>query len=156
MQTVLLAAGQGTRMRPLTDQRAKPMLSVADKPLAAHTAQTAVEAGASKLVIVVGYESTAVREYFGEEYAGVPVEYAEQTEQRGTADAVRVAEPHLDDGPFAVLNGDALYDEASLTKLFQSYPAVGSYRVDDPTQYGVLYTDESNNNTRVTGVIEKP
>ncbi|WP_411967243.1 bifunctional sugar-1-phosphate nucleotidylyltransferase/acetyltransferase [Haloferax sp. YSSS75] len=156
MQTVLLAAGQGTRMRPLTDNRAKPMLPVADKPLAAHTATTAVEAGASKLIVVVGYESKAVREYFGDEYAGVPIEYAEQTEQRGTADAVRAAEPHLDPGPFAVLNGDALYDEASLTRLYESAPAVGSYRVDDPTQYGVLYTEESNNDTRVTGVVEKP
>ncbi|EMA08279.1 bifunctional sugar-1-phosphate nucleotidylyltransferase/acetyltransferase [Haloferax denitrificans] len=154
MQTILLAAGQGTRMRPLTEQRAKPMLPVVDKPLAAHTATTAVNAGASRLIIVVGYESEAVREYFGDEYAGVPVDYAVQSEQRGTADAVRAAEPQLDDGPFAVLNGDALYDEASLTQLFENAPAVGSYRVDDPTQYGVLYTDEDD--TRATGVIEKP
>ncbi|KAB1198192.1 MULTISPECIES: bifunctional sugar-1-phosphate nucleotidylyltransferase/acetyltransferase [Haloferax] len=156
MQTILLAAGQGTRMRPLTEHRAKPMLPVADKPLAAHTAETAVEAGASKLIVVVGYESEAVREYFGDEYTGVPVEFAEQTEQRGTADAVRAAEPHLEPGPFAVLNGDALYDEASLTRLYESSPAVGSYRVEDPTQYGVLYTEKSTNDTRVTGVIEKP
>ncbi|RDZ39006.1 MULTISPECIES: bifunctional sugar-1-phosphate nucleotidylyltransferase/acetyltransferase [Haloferax] len=154
MQTILLAAGQGTRMRPLTDHRAKPMLPVVDKPLAAHTATTAVNAGASRLIIVVGYESEAVREYFGDEYAGVPVNYAVQSEQRGTADAVRAAEPHLDDGQFAVLNGDALYDEVSLTQLFENAPAVGSYRVDDPTQYGVLYTAEDD--TRATGVIEKP
>ncbi|ELZ97046.1 glucose-1-phosphate thymidylyltransferase [Haloferax mucosum ATCC BAA-1512] len=156
MQTVILAAGQGTRMRPLTERRAKPMLPVADRPLSAHTAKTAVDAGASRLIIVVGYESDAVCEFFGDEFAGVPVEYAEQTEQRGTADAVRAAESHLDDGPFAVLNGDALYDEPSLTRLYEQAPAVGSYRVADPTQYGVLYTAESDGDTRVTGVVEKP
>ena len=156
MQTVLLAAGQGTRIRPLTDRRPKPMLPVADRPLAAHAADAAVAAGASKLVVVVGYESEQVREYFGDEYGGVPVEYAEQTEQRGTADAVRVAAAHLDPGPFAVLNGDALSDADSVATLYDAGPAVGSYRVDNPSAYGVLHTEESGSDIRVTGVTEKP
>lgn len=143
-------------MRPLTDRRPKPMLPVAGKPLVAHTAETAVAAGASRLVIVVGYESTDVRAYFGDEYAGVPVEFAEQADQRGTADAVRAGADALDDGPFAVLNGDALYDEASLTALYDRAPSVGSYRVDNPSAYGVLHTSESEGETRVTGVTEKP
>jgi hypothetical protein len=62
MQVVVLAAGQGTRMRPLTDRRPKPMLPVADRPLCAHTADAAVEAGADELLFVVGYEAEAVRE----------------------------------------------------------------------------------------------
>ncbi|WP_348611682.1 bifunctional sugar-1-phosphate nucleotidylyltransferase/acetyltransferase [Halobaculum rarum] len=156
MQTVILAAGQGTRMRPLTDRRPKPMLPVAETPLVAHTAEAAVAAGASRLVIVVGYESEAVRTYFGDEFAGVPVEFAEQPDQRGTADAVRKGASRLEDGPFAVLNGDALYDHASLRTLYDSAPAVGSYRVDNPSAYGVLHTEESGDETRVTGVTEKP
>jgi bifunctional UDP-N-acetylglucosamine pyrophosphorylase/glucosamine-1-phosphate N-acetyltransferase len=156
MQTVLLAAGQGTRIRPLTDRRPKPMLPVADRPLAAHAADAAVAAGASKFVVVVGYEGDRVRAYFGDEYAGVPVEYAEQTEQRGTADAVRVAAEHLDPGPFAVLNGDALSDADSVGALYDAGPAVGSYRVDDPSAYGVLHVEESVDGIRVTGVTEKP
>jgi len=158
MQTVLLAAGTGTRMRPLTDRRPKPMLPVADRPLVAHAAATAAAAGASRLVAVVGYEADDVRSYLGETYAGVPVEYAEQPEQRGTADAVRAAEPHLADGPFAVLNGDALYDEASLRELYDTAPAVGSYRVDNPSAYGVLRTEggATDGSDRVIGVIEKP
>lgn len=156
MQTIILAAGQGTRMRPLTDRRPKPMLPVAGKPLLAHTAEAAVEAGASRLVIVVGYESADVREYFTDKFAGVPIEFAEQPDQRGTADAVRTAAAHLDSGPFAVLNGDALYDHASLETLYESAPAVGSYRVDNPSAYGVLHTEQANKETRVTGVTEKP
>jgi UDP-N-acetylglucosamine diphosphorylase/glucosamine-1-phosphate N-acetyltransferase len=154
MQTVLLAAGKGTRMRPLTEFVPKPMLPVADRPLVAHTASTAVAAGASKLVLVVGYEADSVREYFGDEYEGVPVETVTQEQQRGTADAVRAAKPALESGPFAVLNGDALYDEASLAELYGQAPAVGSFRVDDPTSYGVLHT--TTDEQQVTGVTEKP
>jgi bifunctional UDP-N-acetylglucosamine pyrophosphorylase/glucosamine-1-phosphate N-acetyltransferase len=126
-------------------------LPVADRPLVAHTADAAVEAGASELLLVVGYEADAVREYFGGEYRGVPVEFAVQAEQLGTADAVRSASEYLD-GPFAVLNGDNLYDRASIAALFDAGPAVAAYRVDDPTAYGVLSTGQG----RVTGIVEKP
>ncbi|KAB1185033.1 MULTISPECIES: bifunctional sugar-1-phosphate nucleotidylyltransferase/acetyltransferase [Haloferax] len=154
MQTVILAAGRGTRMRPLTDRRPKPMLPVGDKPLVAHTADAAIDAGASSLTLVVGYEADDVRSYFGTERRGIPVEFAVQEAQRGTADAVRAAAAHLDpEGPFVVLNGDALYDVPSLTELYDGGPAVGSFRVDNPSSYGVLETD---GNDFVTGVIEKP
>ncbi|CQR53305.1 bifunctional sugar-1-phosphate nucleotidylyltransferase/acetyltransferase [Haloferax massiliensis] len=154
MQTVILAAGRGTRMRPLTDRRPKPMLPVADRPLVAHTADAAVEAGATDITLVVGYEAGDVRDYFGDERGGVPVEFAVQSEQRGTADAVRAAAPHLDpDEPFVVLNGDALYDVPSLSTLYEGTPAVGSFRVADPSSYGVLDTDDEG---FVTGVVEKP
>ena len=148
-------------MRPLTASRPKPMVPVADRPLVAHTIDAAVDAGASRLVLVVGYEADAVRSYFGDSYRGVPVTFAVQTEQRGTADAVRVAATELDDGPFVVLTGDALYDTPSLTRLYESGPAVGSYRVDNPSSYGVLVTDGDGDGSdggeiRVTGVIEKP
>ncbi|SFR74544.1 bifunctional UDP-N-acetylglucosamine pyrophosphorylase / Glucosamine-1-phosphate N-acetyltransferase [Halogeometricum rufum] len=152
MQTVVLAAGVGSRMWPLTEYRPKPMLPVAGKPLVAHTVDAAVEAGATELVLVVGYEADDVRSFFGEEYAGVPVEYAVQEEQLGTADAVRSALDVLDEGRFAVLNGDALYDVPSLTALYDGGPAVGSFEVAEPTSYGVLETDDGY----VTGVVEKP
>jgi bifunctional UDP-N-acetylglucosamine pyrophosphorylase/glucosamine-1-phosphate N-acetyltransferase len=151
MQTVILAAGEGTRMRPLTETTPKPMLPVADRPLVAHTADAAVEAGADELVIVVGYEAATVRDFFGDSYRGVPVTFARQESQRGTADAVRAARPHLD-GPFAVLNGDNLYDAGAIATLFERAPALAAITVDDPTSYGVLSTDGD----RVTGVVEKP
>jgi len=151
MQTVILAAGRGTRMRPLTDSRPKPMLPVAGKPLVAHTADAAVEAGASELLVVVGYEGEEIREYFDEEYRGVPVRTVRQAERRGTADAVRVARDHLD-GQFAVLNGDNIYDPSAIRSLFDSAPSIAAIRVDDPTSYGVLSTAGG----RVTGIVEKP
>lgn len=153
MQTVVLAAGEGTRMRPLTATRPKPMLPVAGRPLLAHTLETAAAAGASRIILVVGYEHQAVRDHFGREYAGIPIEYAVQAAQDGTADAVRAAHPHLDEGPFVVLNGDALYDRDHLRHLYQGDPVVGAYRVDNPCAYGVLQTDASGQ--LVEDVIEK-
>jgi len=138
-------------MRPLTDHTPKPMLPVADRPLVAHTADTAIQAGADELIFVVGYEAEAVRSYFGDEYGGVPVSFAVQEEQLGTADAVAAAKEHLE-GPFAVLNGDNLYDAESLSGLFDAAPSVAAYRVDDPTSYGVLSTEGDT----ITGIVEKP
>jgi bifunctional UDP-N-acetylglucosamine pyrophosphorylase/glucosamine-1-phosphate N-acetyltransferase len=151
MQTVILAAGEGTRMRPLTETVPKPMLPVADRPLCAHTADAAVAAGASELVFVVGYEADAVRGYFGDAYRGVPVAYAIQAEQLGTAHAVEQALDHVD-GAFAVLNGDDIYNEAAVETLFNGGPAVGAYAVEDPRPYGVFSLDGD----RVVDVVEKP
>ncbi|WP_135826238.1 bifunctional sugar-1-phosphate nucleotidylyltransferase/acetyltransferase [Halorussus ruber] len=151
MQAVVLAAGEGTRIRPLSASLPKPMLPVADRPLAAHAAEAAVRGGADELILVVGYEADAVRDYFGDEYAGVPVTYAVQQEQAGTADAVRAASEYLD-GPFAVLNGDNLYEPEAVAALFDGGPSVGAVRVEDPTNYGVLSTEEGV----VTDIVEKP
>jgi len=148
MQTVVLAAGAGTRMRPLTDRRPKPTVPVADRTLVEHVVDGARAAGASRVVVVVGYAADAVREALADR----DVEFAVQERQQGTADAVRAARSALDDAPFAVLNGDVLYDRASLSDLYDAGPAVGAYRVDDPKNYGVLELDDD----QVRGVVEKP
>lgn len=152
MQTVVLAAGQGTRMRPLTATRPKPMLPVAGHPLVAHILDAAVTAGATRLILVVGYEAESVRSHFGSSYRGIPIEYAIQSEQRGTADAVQAAQSHLTSDPFVVLAGDNLYDADSLAGLYESAPAVGAYEVENPRPYGVFELD----NGQVIDVIEKP
>jgi bifunctional UDP-N-acetylglucosamine pyrophosphorylase/glucosamine-1-phosphate N-acetyltransferase len=151
MQTVVLAAGRGSRMEPLTTTTPKPMLPVAGRPLVEHTARGAVAAGASSLVFVVGYRGDTVREHFGASYDGVPISYAEQDQQHGTADALSAASDHLD-GPFVVLNGDDLYDPTSLAGLYGDSPAVGGYSVEDPTAYGVLSVDAGE----VIDITEKP
>lgn len=151
MHVVLLAAGEGTRMRPLSATRPKPMLPVGDRPLLARPLDAAVAAGADELTIVVGYEADVVRSSVGERYRDVPVRYVEQSEQAGTADAVATARDHLD-GPFAVLNGDNLYDHAAIERLFEACPAVAAVEVADPSNYGVLSTADGV----VTGIVEKP
>lgn len=137
-------------MRPLSETYPKPMLPVADRPLLAHTAEAAVEAGADELIIV-DHDFEEVRSYFGEEFAGVPVTIVEQTEQAGTADAVNTAADEID-GPFAVLNGDNLYEPESIRRLFESGPSVGVIRVEEPSNYGVISTDDGT----VSDIVEKP
>ncbi|AEH37695.1 bifunctional sugar-1-phosphate nucleotidylyltransferase/acetyltransferase [Halopiger xanaduensis] len=151
MKAVVLTAGEGTRIRPLSASVPKPMLPVADRPLAAHTVDAAVDAGADEIVLVVGYRAETVRDYFGSEYRGVPVSYAVQEEQAGTADAVNAAREHLE-GPFAVLNGDNLYDPAAIDRLFEACPAVCAVEVDEPSNYGVLSTTDGT----ITDIVEKP
>jgi UDP-N-acetylglucosamine diphosphorylase/glucosamine-1-phosphate N-acetyltransferase len=151
MQAVILAAGEGTRIRPLSRAVPKPMLPVAGEPIASHVADVAVEGGVDELVFVVGYRAEAVRSYFGGTYRGVPVTYAEQASQAGTADAVRAASEHLDDA-FLVLNGDNLYDAAGVAALVSAGPAVGVHRVPDPSNYGVLSVGDGT----VTDIVEKP
>ena len=152
MQTVVLAAGEGTRMRPLTAHTPKPMLPVAGSPLVVHCLEDAIAAGASRVTVVVGYEADAVRTALAGREWPVPVETVTQPTQRGTADAVRAARDALRDEPFAVLNGDVLYDRASLASLYDAGPAVGSFRVENPSAYGVLRVDDD----QVHGVVEKP
>ncbi len=151
MKAVVLAAGEGTRIRPLSADRPKPTLPVADRPLVAHTVDAAVDAGAEEIVLVVGYEAESVRGYFGETYRGTPVSYAVQNERAGTAHAVNTARDHLE-GPFAVLNGDNLYDPESIARLFEDAPAICALEVEDPRNYGVLSTEDG----AVTGIVEKP
>ncbi|NKE35617.1 NTP transferase domain-containing protein [Natronococcus sp. JC468] len=151
MKAVVLAAGEGTRIRPLSSSVPKPMLPVADRPLAAHTVDAVIDAGADEVVLVVGYEADTVEDYFGEEHRGVPISYAIQEEQAGTAHAVNAASDHLE-GPFAVLNGDNLYDQAAIDRLFEECPAVCAIEVEDPRNYGVLSTTDG----AVTDIVEKP
>ncbi len=151
MKAVVLAAGEGTRIRPLSATLPKPMLPVGDRPLVAHTVDAAIDAGAEEIVLVIGYGAGAVREHFGEAYRGVPVAYAVQEDRAGTADAVDAASDHLD-GPFAVLNGDNLYEPAAIARLFSAAPAVCAIEVEEPSNYGVLTVDDGV----VTGIVEKP
>ena len=138
-------------MRPLSESLPKPMLPVADGSLVAHNMRAAVEAGTDELILVVGYEGDTVREAFGETFEGVPIRYATQDSQEGTADALRAASTHVD-GPFAVLNGDIIYRRDALAELFEAAPSVGSTRVENPSNYGILDIVDDT----VTGIVEKP
>ena len=100
MQCVVLAAGEGKRMRPLTANRPKVMLPLANKPMAGHLLCAARESGIHDFIFVVGYQEQEVRDYFGDgKKFGVRVRYVTQRHQRRTADAFRSAEG-LVDRPF--------------------------------------------------------
>ncbi len=150
MLAIVLAADGASRSRLLGGKRAPSMLPVAGRPTVAHTVSAAVDAGAEEVVLVVD-EDEAARSTVGDRFDGVPVHYERQLERAGTAEAARLARDYID-GEFAVLNGDNLYDAASLERLFEAGPSVGTHAVDEPSRYGVLSIEDG----RVTAVTEKP
>jgi bifunctional UDP-N-acetylglucosamine pyrophosphorylase/glucosamine-1-phosphate N-acetyltransferase len=151
MKAVVVAAGEGTRMRPLTATRPKPLLPAAGQSLLEHVLD-ACAPHVDGYVVVVGYRADQVRETVGTAHAGHPVTYVEQAEQLGTAHALLQAEPHVD-GRFLLLNGDVVVDGGLVGDLAAAPgPAVAVRSVPDPSNYGVVAV----RNGRVTGIVEKP
>ncbi|MCE8423913.1 MAG: NTP transferase domain-containing protein [Candidatus Methanoperedens sp.] len=154
MKAVVLAAGQGTRMGPLTRNTPKVMLPIANKPLLYHVIRSAYDAGIRDFVIVVGYGEQIIKEYFKDGSSmGVRIEYVHQEKQLGTADAVGSAEGMVDER-FLVLNGDIIVSAAHIKKLTGcgSDAVLTARHVDNPSEYGVLEVRDN----RVLRIIEKP
>ncbi|MFD1571303.1 bifunctional sugar-1-phosphate nucleotidylyltransferase/acetyltransferase [Halorubrum laminariae] len=152
MYGVVLAAGRGTRMRPLTDQRPKPLLPVGDRTLLEHVLDAARDV-VDAFVVVTGYRGEQIREAIGESYRDHPVDYVEQTEPRGTAHAIAQAEPVVDER-FVVLNGDVLVDPSLPRALADAGgTAVAATEVADPSSYGVISTTSDGTLARI---VEKP
>jgi len=154
LKAVVLAAGQGTRMGPLTRNTPKVMLPIANKPLLYHVIQSAHDAGIRDFVLVVGYGEKIIKEYFKDgSLMGVRIEYVHQEKQLGTADAIGSAEGMVDER-FLVLNGDIIVSSSHIKKLIgsRSDAMLTARHVDNPCEYGVLEVQES----RVLRIIEKP
>jgi UDP-N-acetylglucosamine diphosphorylase/glucosamine-1-phosphate N-acetyltransferase len=154
MKAVVLAAGRGTRMGPLTQNRPKVMLTIANKPILSHVILSACEAGIKEFVLVVGYCSEIVKKYFGDgEEINANIEYAYQDKQLGTADAVSKAEKFIDDR-FLVLNGDIIVSSQHIKNMIKqsSEVVITARQVENPSDFGVLEV----NNSKVLRIIEKP
>ncbi|HSD57261.1 MAG TPA: bifunctional sugar-1-phosphate nucleotidylyltransferase/acetyltransferase, partial [Methanotrichaceae archaeon] len=152
MQAIVLAAGEGSRMRPLTANRPKVMLPVAGKPLLEQIVVRAKEAGIDSFVFVVGYGQSYIKSHFGDgSRLDVKIDYAIQDKQLGTGHALQAAEQKAEDR-FLVLNGDVLPDSDSLKELAASEDnAVAAIKVDDPRRYGVFVEE----NGYFKSVVEK-
>lgn len=154
MKAVILAAGEGTRMRPLTASRPKVMLPIANKPMIEHTIEAAIAAGVKDFVLITGYHEDSLKEYFGNgQKHGVSIEYVHQDKQMGTADAIGCAKGHVD-GSFIVLNGDMLISSEHIRQLISSDKdaVITVKEVEEPSHFGVIETSGD----RVTRIIEKP
>ncbi len=155
MKAVILAAGKGTRMGPLTENRPKVMLPVANKPLLQHIIVTMRDAGIREFLIVIGYHKEKITEYFkdGSEL-GVIIEYIEQKSQKGTADALAVAGNSMGKARFLVTNGDVLAGISDIKKICSAGGdvVIAAKKVANPEDYGILYVKGK----RVEKIIEKP
>ncbi|ELZ81345.1 glucose-1-phosphate uridylyltransferase [Haloferax larsenii JCM 13917] len=159
MQAVVLAAGKGTRLRPLTEDKPKGMVEVDGKPILTHCFDQLVDLGAEKLVVVVGYKKEVIIEHYDDEYRGVPITYSHQREQKGLAHALLTVEEHVDED-FMLMLGDNIFQAnlGDVVKRQREDRADAAFLVeevdwDEASRYGVCVTNDYG---EITEVIEKP
>ena len=154
---VVLAAGEGVRLRPLTRNRPKPMLPAANRPILEHVLDALVDAGIDHLVVVVGYRRKRVQEHFGSTYRGASVEYVVQHKQLGSGHALLQARDAVD-GSVVVVNGDQITDAESVTRVREVFaeetaPAVMAViERRDASKYGAVTLRDRD----VDAIVEKP
>jgi len=157
VQALILAGGEGTRLRPLTYTVPKPVLPLAGRPHVAYVIDWLVRHGVDDVVVSCGHLAEGMRVAVAELEPGVEIRYAEEPDPRGTAGAIRFAEDLLGDR-FLVLNGDVLCD-LDLTRLIEQHERTGAqatialYPVDDPSGYGLVHREEDG---EITEFLEKP
>ena len=153
MKAMVLAAGLGTRLRPLTYEIPKPMVPVLDRPVMAHIVDLCRGQGFDQLIANLHYFPDTIRDYFGD-----TLEYRYEEELLGTAGGVRNVRDFFGDDLVVVVSGDALTD-IDLNKLVERHKSAGGIgtltvkQVEDTREYGVVLHD---NDGRISGFQEKP
>ena len=151
-KAVILAAGEGKRLRPFTETMPKVMLPVANKPLLEYVFDAVRKSGIDEIVVVVGYKKEVIMEYF-KDYKGIKITYVIQDRQLGTAHALIQAKKHIKDS-FIVLAGDNIIDSGSIAKLLkdQSEYSLLIKEHPHPSKYGVVFIENRN----IRRIVEKP
>ena len=159
MQAVVLAAGEGSRLRPLTEDKPKALVEVASRPILSHCFDDLIALGADELLVVVGYKKEKIIDFYGDEYEGVPITYTHQREPKGLAHALLTAEEHIHDD-FMLMLGDNIFDAnlGDVVKRQREDRADAAFLVeqvpyDEASRYGVC---DTNDYGEIVEVIEKP
>ncbi len=152
-QAIVLAAGEGQRLRPFTVSRPKAMLTIADKPILQFVIESLAANGIRNIVLVVGYRKEQVYDYMGSgEQFGVEITYVTQEAQLGTAHALSQAKDTAEE-EFLVLSGDNLIEPETIAGFIQTKSeAILVKRVSDPVRYGVVNIERGV----VKEIVEKP
>jgi len=158
MKAVIMAGGEGTRLRPLTSNAPKPMLPLVNKPMMEHIVDLLKTHGFDEIVVTVAFMANAIRNHFGDgsEY-GVSMVYATEESPLGTAGSVRNAMEHLTER-FLVISGDVLTD-IDLSELVRFHDendamaTIGLAHVENPLEFGIVITHEDGSIERF---LEKP
>ena len=159
MKAIVLAAGQGTRLRPLTDDKPKGMVEVTGKPILSHCFDQLAELGAEEFVVVVGYKKEVIIDHYGDAYEGIPITYSHQRDPKGLAHALLTVEEHIDND-FMLMLGDNIFDAnlEDVAKRQREDRADAAFLVEEvpweeASRYGVCDTNQYG---EITDVVEKP
>ena len=158
MKAVVMAGGEGSRLRPLTIRRPKPMVPIVGKPVMEHILNLLKRHGITEVIVTVQYLASNIEDYFGNgSQFGMRITYSREDVPLGTAGSVKNAEEHLTE-PFLVISGDALTDY-NLTDFIQYHQEKKSLatlllaHVPNPLEYGVIITNEDGH---IAQFLEKP
>ncbi len=159
MKAVVLAAGEGTRLRPLTEDKPKGMVEVDGEPILTHCFEQLAALGADELIVVVGYRKQNIIEHYGDDFGDIPITYTHQREQKGLAHGLLTAEDHIEE-EFMLMLGDNVFqanledvarrqreDRADAAFLVEEVPW------EEASRYGVC---DTNKYGEITDVVEKP
>ena len=152
MKAVILAAGEGKRLRPFTETLPKVMIPVANKPILEYVVDAVKKSGISEIIIIVGYKKEVIMEYF-KNYKGAKITYVEQNKQFGTSHALLQAKKQVKNA-FIVLSGDNIIDKKSISNLIKdnSKYSILIKEHPQPSKYGVVFIE----NTKLKELVEKP
>jgi glucose-1-phosphate thymidylyltransferase len=154
MQAILPLAGKGTRLRPHTHTRPKPLLRVANRPVLDYVIRQLEDIGVDEIIGITGHLAPTIESWLAQEHPKLSFRAVPQEQQLGTADAIRLAEPYVD-GPVLIVFVDTLFD-ADLGLINRKPDLDGiiwAKEVDDYQRFGVIVTDEDGHMIRI---VEKP
>jgi mannose-1-phosphate guanylyltransferase/phosphomannomutase len=159
MKAVVMAGGEGTRLRPMTANQPKPLLPVINRPIMEHVLRLLKRHGFDETVVTVQFLAALIRNYFGDgEELGMTLSYATEEMPLGTAGSVKNAQEALRDDRFLVISGDALTD-IDLTDMVRFHKkngalvTIGLKRVPNPLEFGIIIVDDGG---RIQRFLEKP
>lgn len=161
MKAVIIAAGKGTRLSPITSTTPKPMIPIGGKPLLEHSILSLREVGITEILIIVGYRENIIKDYFGDglNKFNVKIDYISQIEHLGTAHAVGFAKDFVGEDNFLLMYGDLLTDPKVFEEIIISYKKdqteglISLFEVSHPQEYGIISLDSAG---YVESITEKP
>jgi bifunctional UDP-N-acetylglucosamine pyrophosphorylase/glucosamine-1-phosphate N-acetyltransferase len=159
MKAVVLAAGEGVRLQPITLTRPKHLIKVGGRPILEHCLNALKASGIDEALVITHYMGNAIRQYFGDgETVGMKIEYAAQKEVLGTGNALGVAEPYVKD-EFLTVYGDLLFTAEAVKSVIETHSkekpsaTMAVVPVENPENYGIVDIENEKN---VKRIIEKP
>ena len=154
MQAIIPLAGKGTRVRPHTHTLPKPLLRVANRPVLSYVVEQLLDVGVDEIIAITGHLAPQIEAWLDREYPDLPVRYVEQVEQRGTADAIALAEPFVT-GPVLIVFVDTLFDAdfGLIRERADDSGILWAKEVEDYQRFGVVVTDDDGYMVRI---VEKP
>ncbi len=159
MKAFILAAGEGTRMRPLTSKISKSLLPIAGKPFIEHTLDALKANGISEISILIGWGAKELESHFGNgSKLGLKIRYIHQKDRLGTAHAIGYARKHMKTDPFLAINGDVVITKGTIKSVLANFKKYGDMiitgaEVPNPCDYGIIKLGKGN---CLSCLIEKP